>query len=132
MKKVILSLGLAVATFVTVQAQDQPQVDPQTQPQDQQEMIEGEGIEKLDTAQIPQQVKDGIESSEFQGAEIAEAYVLSGTALDQQLGDQAVEQYIGDQYPEKLYQLRVSHENSPAMLYFTEEGELYASKDLEM
>ncbi|MDF9798727.1 hypothetical protein OKW21_003990 [Catalinimonas alkaloidigena] len=126
MKKIILTLGIAVASFATLQAQDQ------TQTQDKQEMIEGEGIEKIKNSEIPEEVNEGLKNSDFEGAEVAEAYILSGTALDQHLGDQALEMYIGDQFPDKVYQLQVSHDDNPAILYFTKEGELYASKDLEM
>lgn len=124
MKKILLTLGIAVASFATLQAQDQ------TQTQDKQEMIEGEGVEKIDNAQIPQEVHEGLKNSDFKDAKVAEAYILSGTALDKYLEDQSLEMYIGDQFPDKVYQLQISHDDNPAVLYFTEEGELYASKEL--
>ncbi|MEK6478409.1 hypothetical protein WJR50_12775 [Catalinimonas sp. 4WD22] len=125
MKKLLLTLGIAVASFATLQAQDQPQT------QDQQEMIEGEGVEKIDTTQIPQEVHEGLKNSDFKNAKVAEAYILSGVALDKYLEDQSLEMYIGDQFPDKVYQLQISHDdNNPAVVYFTEEGELYASKEL--
>ncbi|WKN29577.1 hypothetical protein PZB74_11440 [Porifericola rhodea] len=130
MKKTILTFGIAIASFVTVQAQDMPK--EKMQDQDKKEMIKGEGIKKIENSAIPKEVNEALMESDYEGASIKQAYVLSGAALDQQLGDQSVEMYIGDQYPEKLYQLQVTHEDANALLYFTEEGELYASKDLEM
>ncbi len=124
MKKILLTFGLALASLAVVNAQD----TLQTEPQNQQEMIEGEGIEMIEKSDIPQAVTDGMENSEFKGAEVMQAFIISGDALDQQLGDQSVEKYIGDQYPEKLYQIQVTSEDVPAVVYFTEEGELYASK----
>jgi len=130
MKKTILTFGIAIATFATVQAQDMPK--EKMHDQDKKEMIKGEGIKKIENSAIPTEVNEALMESDYEGASIEQAYVLSGAALDQQLGDQSVEMYIGDQYPEKLYQLQVTHEDANALLYFTEEGELYASKDLEM
>lgn len=124
MKKILLTLGIAVASFATLQAQDQPQT------QDQQEMIEGEGIEKIENAQIPQEVHEGLKNSDFKDAKVAEAYILSGAALDKYLEDQSLEMYIGDQFPDKVYQLQISNDDNPAVVYFTEDGELYASKEL--
>ncbi|WPP49338.1 hypothetical protein [Catalinimonas niigatensis] len=132
MKKLILPLGLAAATFVTVQAQDQPQVDPQTQPQDQQEMIEGEGIEQVETSQLPEEVNQGMQESEYQNATVEQAYKLSGTALAQILGQESLSTYSTNTTPETLYLLRVTHEDTHSALYFTEDGELYASEDMDM
>lgn len=166
MKKIILSLGLAAATFIGVQAQEtpqpqeQPQETPQEQPQEypqeqpqqeqpqqeqpqqdpqydqqqqqQQQDIEGEGIEQIETSQIPQEVNDGMQNSEYQNATVEQAYKLSGTALTQILGQESLSTYSTNTTPETLYLLRVTHEDSHSALYFTEDGELYASEDMDM
>lgn len=132
MKKLILSLGLAAATFVTVQAQDQPQVDPQTQPQQEQETIKGEGIEQIETNQLPEEVNQGMQESEYQNATVEQAYKLSGTALAQILGQESLSTFSTNTAPETLYLLRVTHEDTHSALYFTEDGELYASEDMDM
>lgn len=131
MKKVILSLGLAIATFATVQAQEQTPQQPQQEQQEIQD-IKGEGIEQIETSAIPQEVNDGMQNSEYQAATVEQAYKLSGTALAQILGQESFSTYSSNTVPETLYLLRVTHEDSHAALYFTEDGELYASEDMDM
>lgn len=107
------------------------QEEPGMSSESAQQPIEGEGITSIEASALPQEVTDGLENSDFKGATINNAYEVTGSALDQALGQESVEMYAGDQAPEKLYQLQVTHQDKSAVLYFTEEGELYASKEME-
>jgi hypothetical protein len=153
MKKILMTLGFATATLFAVHAQETPQPQeeqeqipeqqqeyPQEQQQQQEQysqqqdttQIEGETVQKLDTTQLPQEVTQALNESEYQGASIENAYKLSGDAIDVLMDLNAYEIYAGDVGPETLYMLRVMHEDKPAIIYLTEEGEVYATKELEM
>ncbi len=94
--------------------------------------IEGEGIQQVSDAELPTEVTDALAESDFSGATVVEAYVMEGAALEQALGNESLEIYAGDQSPEKLYQLRVTtEEDKTAIVYITEEGEVYASEKIE-
>ncbi len=120
----------------TEPAQESP--DMQTEPaqeapdslQNQSGMMEG--MSKITESDLPQEVKDGIEDSEYQGATIEQAYELSGDALTQVLTqNNNTTGTLATGEPEKLYQLQINTQDSKsAVLYFTEEGELYAEKEM--
>lgn len=159
MKKVLLSFGFASATIFAAYAQVTPQPEeeqeqiPQEQqlpqedqyPQEQTEQygqqqqqdtmqnqaIEGQNIQRLDTAALPQEVEQALSESDYSSATIENAYKLSGDAIDVLMDLNAYEIYPGQVGPETLYMIRVMKENTPSILYLTEEGEMYATKELE-
>ncbi|WPP49990.1 hypothetical protein [Catalinimonas niigatensis] len=114
--------------------QEQPEQYGQQQQQDsmQNQAIQGQSIERLDTAALPQEVEQALSESDYQGASIENAYKLSGEAIDVLMDLNAYEIYPGQVGPETLYMIRVMKEDKPSILYLTEEGEMYATKDLDM
>lgn len=130
MKKIILTLGIAVASFLTIQAQDQQD----TEVQQQQDTTMGEGIEQIDPSELPAEVNEGIQNSDYQDATVTQAYKLTGAPLARVLGDESISIYSSASTPEALYLLQVSDEKKEkrSALYFTEDGKLYASEDMDM
>ncbi|MEQ9443559.1 MAG: hypothetical protein RIG62_31255 [Cyclobacteriaceae bacterium] len=135
MKKLLLSIGFAAGTVLFVNAQE---VVPQEQPQPEEEtemmqetntqqgMESQEGITLISEEELPQEVKDGLASSEFSDAVIEQAFELSGEAVPYQL----VEQTTDEPIDEKFYQLQVNQDNEPAILYFDEQGELVEAQTM--
>lgn len=112
--------------------QEQYPQEQQQQSTMQNQTIQGQNIQRLDTTALPQEVEQALNESEYQGASIENVYKLSGEALDVLMDLNAYEIYPGQAGPETLYMIRVMKEDKPSILYLTEEGEMYATKDLEM
>lgn len=124
MKRIILSFTFILASIFSAHAQQQ---DTTLQ------SIKGEGIEYINTDELPEDVRNRFESGDYQDATIEEAYILKGDALTEVVGQEAMEYYIGGLPPEKLYVISVTQdETHAAILYYTEDGEIYASQDIEM
>jgi hypothetical protein len=93
-------------------------------------MIQGEDIQIMDFSEFPEDVRERFFSSEYENAEIEESYLLKGTALEEVLGQEAMEIYIGDLPPEKLYVLQISEQDETStVLYYREDGEIYATNE---
>ena len=124
MKRFIFSIGLALATVASVQAQNNEMKEEQAQ-------IQGEDIQVMDFDKFPENVQDRFEMSNDKDAMIEESYVLMGTALETLLDNESMEIYIGDLPPEKLFVLQLSTEGETSkVLYYMEDGELYATNEL--
>lgn len=124
MKRIIFSIGLALATVLSVQAQDRDMKDDQ-------DMIQGEGIQIMAFSEFPKDVQDRFKISDHSDAEIEEAYVLKGVALENLLNNESMEIYIGDLPPEKLYVLQLNmNDMISKVLYYVEDGELYATNEI--
>lgn len=120
MKRIIFSIGLALATVLSVQAQDQ------------QEEIKGEDIQIMEFSEFPEDVQERFMMGEYEDAQIEEAYVLKGVALEDVLDNESMEIYIGDLPPEKLYVLQLNEDNmTSTILYYREDGELYATNEID-
>lgn len=117
MKRILFSIGLSLAVVSSVQAQDQ---------------IRGEDIQIMEFSEFPEDVQDRFEMGEHDDADIEEAYVLKGTALEDVLGNESMEIYIGDLPPEKLFVLQLNEDDQTSkVLYYREDGELYATNDID-
>ena len=156
MKKIVMTLGFA-ASVLAVNAQDV--TTPQDQPIDetQEEVVEmqgedpdaainqeqetlssdqasqiGEegGVVSITEAELPEEVTKGLQDSEFSQATVEEVYMLNKEAVDKVMEADAEQMYIGDQIPDKLYQLRVQGDDEKSILYFDEQGELLGSKSI--
>jgi hypothetical protein len=124
MKRIIFSLSLALATVFCVQAQDHDM-------QDKQEVIKGEDIEIKEFSEFPEDVRERFYIGDYKEATIEESYVLKGTALEEVLGNESMEIYIGDLPPEKLYVLQLSQDDmTSTVVYYREDGELYATNEM--
>lgn len=111
----------------------EPQRDSEMQTQANQDQIgEPGGVMSITQAELPQEVTDGLQDSEFAQATVEEAYVLEDEAVNKLMDDDAnaKQMYIGDQLPDKIYQLRVNGEEGTNLLYFDETGELLGSKSI--
>ena len=157
MKKIAMTLGFAIATTLAASAQDAN--PPQEQPIDetQEEVVEmqgenadsplnqeqgsqdvsqenqsgeTEGVASITESELPEEVTKGLQDSEFSQATIEEVYVLDGDAVDKLMQNDAEQFYIGDQNPDKIYQLQVQDENEKNVLYFDDQGELLGSKSI--
>lgn len=152
MKKIVLTLGFAAASIFAVNAQDTPETLDQPIDETQEEVIEmeaeaseevmdeveestnpigeEEGIASITEAELPEEVTQAFQESEFSQASIQEAYVMDQEAVDKMTDVDAEQMYIGDQLPDKVYQIRVQEGDEQTILYFNEQGDLLASKSI--
>ena len=108
-----------------------PQRESDTEIQaNQQEIGEEGGVQSITEAELPEEVTRGLQDSEFAQATIEEVYLLEDQAIDKLMDADAEQMYIGDQLPDKLYELRVNSEEEKNILYFDETGELLGSKSM--
>ena len=102
-----------------------------TQPQASNEQIGEEGgVMNITQEELPAEVMRSLQESEFAQATIEATYLLDEYAVDKMTANDAKQKYIGDQLPEKLYQIRVSDGEQQTLLYFEESGELYGSESI--
>lgn len=154
-----MSLGFAVATIMAANAQEVTPQEDQSIDQTQEEVVEiqgenadsklnqeqpaqdqsqqssnqiGEegGVKSITEADLPEEVTQGLQDSEFAQATVEEVYELNELAVDKLMQNDAEQFYIGDQNPDKLYQLRVKDQEKSSILYFDEQGELLGSKSM--
>ena len=147
-----MTFGLAAATVVAVCAQDAPVTEGSTEVQE--EVIEMEdnnammseeaavpdqagqtdeddtGITPITEAELPAEVVQGLQDSEFAQATVQKAYKLDEVAVDRLIDNEVEQMYIGDQSPDKIYQLQVQGDEEQNILYFDEQGELLGSKSI--
>ena len=134
-----MTLGFAAATVVAVNAQDVATQDETVEDTQQEvvqeptvdgEMGEDEGVMSITEAELPEEVTKSLQDSDFSQATIEEVYVLEGVAVDKLMQNDAEQFYIGEQNPDKIYQLRVTGEEEQSLLYFNEQGDLMGSKSM--
>lgn len=94
------------------------------------EIGEEGGVKSITQAELPEEVMQGLQDSEFAQATVEEVYLMEDQAIDKLMEADAEQMYIGDQLPDKLYQLRVNSEDEKSLLYFDETGELLGSKSM--
>ncbi|MEQ9438538.1 MAG: hypothetical protein RIG62_05800 [Cyclobacteriaceae bacterium] len=139
MKKILLSVGFAAAVIFSAQAQEaptQPEQEVQEQqmtqekPQTSQDEFQSEDLKRVTEAELPQEVKDSFEGSEFNEGTIEQAYEISGATVSRVLASRANAPSPGTEVPEKLYQLQVKEEQGAAILYIGDDGEIIASESM--
>lgn len=123
MKKIVLSLIFSSGIVFLTHAQEgiSPEEQAMSPPEESfsPEAEEAEGKIQIETTNIPPVVLRAFASSNYQEMTIVEAYTLRGGALDEMPGLVQVPK------PEMLYELLVEDSTRSALLYFTEDGELY-------
>lgn len=122
MKKICISLALAIATIGIAEAQEGVPAEEQIlTPQKETTTQQKEGRKRITETDLPQLVQEALQQGEFQGMSITEAYELAGEALDE------IPTTTQDPKPELLYELQVvdAATGSMAIVYFTQEGILY-------
>ena len=114
-----------------VEMQGEPAPNGTTEPQASTQQIGEEGgVMSITQAELPEEVTNGLQDSEFAQATVEEVYMLEDQAIDKLMDADAEQMYIGDQLPDKLYELRVAGEDGKSILYFDETGELLGSKNI--
>lgn len=79
--------------------------------------------QKLSLDEIPQAVKRGLANSQYASMQVVEANILSAEEAKKMLeGDRDIKVITEETM---LYELKVEEGNHSALLYFTENGELY-------
>lgn len=124
MKKIIISAALVLATIWCSHAQEAlPQEEQILTPQEENEtaVYNPEGRQIISESDVPSAIQDAFAKSEFHGMSIIEVYELTGEALDE------IPTLRQEPKPNKLYELVVEDSSRSAILYFTEDGELYDS-----
>lgn len=102
-----------------------------SQEQAQKEIGEEGGVMSITQADLPEEVTSSLQDSDYSQATIEEAYMLEDIAIDKLMEADAEQMYIGDQLPDKLYQLRVRGEDDQrTLLYFDENGEMMGEKSI--
>ena len=104
---------------------ENPQDDSQAQAQ-----VGEDGVATITEAELPQEVTDAFQDSDYSQATIEEVYVLGDLAVDKLMEADAEQMYIGEQIPDKLYQLQVSEDGKKTILYFSDEGEMMGEKSI--
>ncbi len=119
-----MMLGITLLTSWQVYAQEvMPQEEQSMDFEEEHTMLFNQGRVAISEEEIPQAVKEAYAESKFKGMSIVEAYEITGEALNEiPVANQSTK-------PDKLYELVVGDGDSvqSAVLYFTEEGELYDS-----
>lgn len=154
MKKILLTVGLALAFVVTVNAQEVIPSEDQSIDETQEEVVEmqgedseaamnqepsedvatvqteGEGIKSISQDELPSEVTKGFKNCQFNKGTIEEAFVLDNEAVDKLIEENADDIYVESQNPDKIYQLQVKGDEDTNVLYFDEQGELLGSKNI--
>ena len=159
MKKTLLTLGLSTAVIFGIQAQQTPVETEQEEQDPQEEVIEARGeaeeetyesekqvegtsaktsfstndMAQVDKADLPEEVMESFESSDFKEGTIERAYEIDGAAVPQILESRAnLSIYAGEQLPETLYIMHVNLDDGQGILYFGDDGESIASEKINL
>lgn len=119
MKKLIMFLIFAVSVVFSADAQEGIPQEEQILQQEETFSPQEEGKFMIDEADIPQAVQETLNSADYQGMIITEAYEITGEALNE------IPTITQEPKPDKLYELWVEDSTRSAILYFNEDGELY-------
>jgi hypothetical protein len=117
--------------------QDENEVDPTYTPMtDQQEPLNAasndsdQDVMTITEAELPEEVSNAFKDSEFAKASIENVYMLKDLAVDKLLQNNAEQIYIGEQNPDKIYQLQVKGDEGQNILYYNENGDLLGSASI--
>ena len=89
-----------------------------------------EFVKTISEAELPEEVSKAFKDSDYASASVEKVYMLEGTAVDKLMQNNAEQMYIGDQNPDKIYQLQVKSADSQNILYYDETGELLGSASI--
>jgi len=150
MKRILLTVGMSTAVIFGIQAQETTK-----ETEKQEEVIEARGntteeelqsesseeqmmfppefasedMTKISTSELPKEVHESFESSDFNEGSITRAYEITSTAMGVILESRANRtQYTGDQLPDKLYMLHVDTEDGLGILYLGSDGRSIAEE----
>ncbi|MEQ9438537.1 MAG: hypothetical protein RIG62_05795 [Cyclobacteriaceae bacterium] len=115
----------------TTQAMESTTQTAQDTAQNARSEFNSQDLKQITEAELPQEVKDSFDGSDFSEATIEQAYEISGATVAQILESRAnASQYPGTEVPEKLYQLQVKEKEGAAILYIGDDGEIIASESM--
>lgn len=159
MKKTLITVGLLTTIMFGAQAQEAPAKTELEEQDPQEEVIEArgnveeevyeseeqveragteanfssEGMAQINEADLPDEVMESFNYSDFKEGTIERAYEIDGAALPQILESRAsLSAYAGEQLPEKLYIIHVSTNDDKGILYFGDDGESIASERISL
>ena len=102
---------------------------PNQQPQDNassmnQDNENDEFVKTISESELPQEVSQAFQDSEYANGSIEKVYMLEDLAVDKLMQNNAEQMYIGEQNPDKIYQLQVKGDEGQNFLYYDENGDL--------
>lgn len=109
--------------------QSEPQ-DDSALSQDTQDSEEDESVKTISESELPQEVSQAFQDSEYANATIEKVYLLEEEAVNKLMQNNAEQIYAGDQNPDKIYQLQVKSDEGQNILYYDEEGDLIGSASI--
>ena len=115
MKKVIVLSTLFLSIWGTTYAQDMMLPENVVEP----ENISNSDRQAIDQSELPSSIVRALDEKTYEGMAIAEAFVLQGDALKQAASERI------DIVPRVLYELQLWRGDQHAVVYFTEQGEVY-------
>lgn len=84
----------------------------------------------ISESELPEAVSQAFQDSEYANATIEKVYMLDKPAVDKLMQNNAEQMYIGDQNPDKIYQLQVKSDDAQNILYYNENGDLIGSTSI--
>lgn len=108
------------------QPTQQPQSDASTM--DQQE--DDKSVKTISESELPQEVSQAFKDSDYAKASVEKVYMLEGVAVDKLMQNNAEQMYIGEQNPDKIYQLQVKGDEGQTILYYNGNGDLMGSASI--
>ena len=110
----------------TQSEQDEPQDN--TSAMNQQE--NDESVKTISESELPEEVSQAFQDSEYANGSIENVYMLEGVAVDKLMQNNAEQIYAGEQNPDKIYQLQVKGDDGQNILYYDENGDLLGSASI--
>ena len=89
-----------------------------------------ESVKTISESELPEEVSQAFQDSEYANASIEKVYMLEEDAVNKLLQNNAEQMYIGDQNPDKIYQLQVKGDEGQTILYYDENGDLMGSSSI--
>ena len=105
--------------------QDEPQDNSSAMDQSSEE-----SVKTISESELPEEVSQAFQDSEYANASIEKVYMLEEDAVNKLLQNNAEQMYIGDQNPDKIYQLQVKGDEGQTILYYDENGDLMGSASI--
>ena len=116
------------ASTGTMEQPEQQQPQDNTSAMNQQE--NDESVKTISESELPEEVSQAFQDSEYANGSVENVYMLEGVAVDKLMQNNAEQMYIGEQNPDKIYQLQVKGDEGQTILYYNENGELMGSASI--
>ncbi len=87
-------------------------------------------VKTISESELPEEVTKAFKDGEYAKASIEKVYMLEDEAVDKLMQNNAEQMYIGEQNPDKIYQLQVKGDEGQNILYYNESGDLLGSASI--